>query len=147
LFDRDQTRLEFLPGYYFRRIPFFFVTVHRRLIGAEGTGSDDMFREADIMRRSIFVFLVLCAASTTAHSQSLIPNLDAPGARGDLARAEKKKAEARFDATDTNKDGKLSREEVKDKSEFLTNNFDKRDADKDGFLNWEEFLGHNRWPR
>ena len=106
-----------------------------------------MFREADIMRRSIFVFLVLCAASTAVHSQSLIPALDAPGARGDLARAEKKKAEVRFDATDTNKDGKLSREEVKDKSEFLTNNFDKRDADKDGFLNWEEFLGHNRWPK
>lgn len=91
--------------------------------------------------------LVLCAVSTSALSQSVIPALDAPGARGELARAEKKKSEARFDAMDTDKDGKLARQEVEGKSDYLTKNFDKLDADKDGFLNWVEFLGHNRWPR
>lgn len=99
------------------------------------------------MQKSFSVFLVLCALSASALSQSVIPPLDAPGARGELARAEKKKSEARFDAMDTNKDGKLARQEVDSKSDYLTKNFDKLDADKDGFLNWEEFLGHNRWPR
>ena len=60
---------------------------------------------------------------------------------------EKKRAEERFDSFDTNKDGKLSREEVTGRSSYLTENFDKLDADKDGFLSWEEFLGHNRWPK
>ncbi len=77
----------------------------------------------------------------------MIPKLDASGHKGDLARAEKQRAEERFDASDTNKDGKLSREEVTNRSSYLTENFDKLDADKDGFLSWEEFLGHNRWPK
>lgn len=99
------------------------------------------------MRKSFLAFLVLCASSTTALSQSVIPSLDAPGVRGEMARAEKKKAEARFDAMDTNKDGRLSRDEVTGKSDYLAGNFDKLDTSRDGFLNWEEFLGHNRWPR
>ncbi len=99
------------------------------------------------MRKSYFVFLALFAASTTAFPQSMIPALDAPGVRGEYARAEKKKSEARFDAMDTDKDGKLSPGEVAGKSDYLAKNFVKLDADKDGFLNWEEFLGHKRWPR
>jgi hypothetical protein len=64
-----------------------------------------------------------------------------------MARAEKKKAEARFDAMDGNKDGKLSRDEVAGRSEYLASNFDKLDGNKDGSLSWEEFLGHTRWPK
>lgn len=89
--------------------------------------------------------LSVCVAA--AFSQSLIPDLDAPGIRGEMARAEKQKAEARFDAMDSNKDGKLSRDEVAGKSAYLADNFDKLDSDKDGSLGWEEFLGHKRWPR
>lgn len=89
----------------------------------------------------------LAVFTTAAHSQSVIPDLDAPGTRGEMARAEKKKAEARFDAMDTNKDGKLSRDEVTGKSTYLADNFDKLDSDKNGSLSWEEFLGHKRWPR
>ena len=99
------------------------------------------------MRKSSLVFFVLLATSATAYSQSLIPDLDASGTRGEMARAEKKKAEARFDAMDSNKDGKLSREEVTGRSDYLTSNFDKLDINKDGVLSWEEFLGHNRWPK
>lgn len=120
--------------------------MHRSDIGAEGTGSDSTFTKAGTMRTTSLAFIALLA-STTALSQSLIPDLDAPGMRGEMARAEKKKAEARFDAMDSNKDGKLSREEVAGKSDYLANNFDKLDTNKDGFLSWEEFLGHNRWPR
>jgi DNA-binding IclR family transcriptional regulator len=39
-FDRDQTRLRFPPGYYFRQIPFFSGKVHRGAIGAEGACPD-----------------------------------------------------------------------------------------------------------
>ncbi len=99
------------------------------------------------MRNSSLVLLALLAASTASYSQSLIPDLDAPGTRGEMARAEKKKAEARFDAMDGSKDGKLSREEVAGKSDYLVRNFDKLDSNKDGLLSWEEFLGHNRWPK
>ena len=99
------------------------------------------------MRKSSLVFFVLLATSAAAYSQSLIPDLDASGTRGEMARAEKKKAEARFDAMDGNKDGKLSKDEVMGKSEYLASNFDKLDSNKDGVLSWEEFLGHNRWPK
>ena len=99
------------------------------------------------MRSQFALFFALSVCVTPALTQSLIPDLDAPGTRGEMARAEKKKAEARFDAMDNNKDGKLSREEVAGKSAYLSDNFDKLDSDKDGGLNWEEFLGHKRWPK
>lgn len=91
--------------------------------------------------------LALSVCVTAVHSQSLIPDLDATGARGEMARAEKKKAETRFDAMDSNKDGKLSPEEVAGKSSYLSEKFAALDGDKDGSLSWEEFLGHKRWPR
>ena len=121
--------------------------MHRSGIGTEGTGSDVITNEMSTMRKHAFLMLVLSVYVTAAYSQSLIPDLDAPGTRGEMARAEKKKAEVRFDAMDTNKDGKLSREEVAGKSAYLTENFDKLDSDKDGSLSWEEFLGHKRWPK
>ena len=99
------------------------------------------------MRYLVLILLALCAAPGALQAQTLIPKLDAPGHKGDLARAEKKRAEERFDGYDTNKDGKLAREEVTNRSSYLTENFDKLDANKDGFLSWEEFLGHDRWPK
>lgn len=93
------------------------------------------------------VLLVLYAASAVAHAQTIVPKLDTPGHKGDIARAEKKRAEERFDGFDQNKDGKLSREEVAGRSAYLTDNFDKLDLNKDGFLSWEEFVGHDRWPK
>lgn len=99
------------------------------------------------MKKYAMLVLINLAVAGTAGAQTMIPNLDDPGHKGDLARAEKKKAVARFDAMDANKDGKLSREEVAQRSNYLSSNFDKLDKDKDGFLSWEEFLGHNRWPK
>ncbi len=99
------------------------------------------------MRYFFLCFLALGAASTALQAQTMVPKLDDPGRKGDLARAEKQRAVERFDGFDTNKDGKLAREEVANKSAYLSENFAKLDADKDGFLSWEEFLGHNRWPK
>mgnify|MGYP000453626580 CR=1 FL=1 len=47
----------------------------------------------------------LCVAPGALQAQTMVPKLDAPGHKGDLARAEKKRAEERFDVFDTNKDG------------------------------------------
>lgn len=91
--------------------------------------------------------LLLTILSGAAGAQTLVPKLDQEGRKGDVARIMKEKAVARFDGADTDKDGKLSREEVAKHSAYMAENFNKLDADKDGFLSWEEFVGHNRWPK
>lgn len=99
------------------------------------------------MRYSVLMIMALFCASGLLQAQTIVPKLDDPGRKGDIARAQKKGAADRFDGFDKNKDGKLSREEVANNSSYLTENFDKLDADKDGFLSWEEFVGHKRWPK
>lgn len=107
----------------------------------------DHFMSGEIMRYLALVLLVLYAAPGTLQAQTMIPSLDEPGRKGDLARAAKQRSATQFDAMDEDKDGRLSRTEVAKHSRYLTDNFDKLDADKDGYLAWEEFLGHNRWPK
>lgn len=99
------------------------------------------------MRYLALVLLALYAAPGTLQAQTMIPSLDEPGRKGDLARAAKQRSATQFDATDEDKDGRLSKAEVAKHSRYLTDNFDKLDTNKDGFLSWEEFLGHNRWPK
>lgn len=99
------------------------------------------------MRIFLLLALTLPAVSGLANAQTLVPSLDEPGRKGEVARNIKNKAVAQFDAADENKDGKLSREEVAKHIRAMADSFDKRDADKDGQLSWEEFLGHNRWPK
>lgn len=100
------------------------------------------------MRYLFPALMAFCIALPgTPLAQSIVPKLDTSGQKGDIARAQKKRAEERFDGFDQNKDGKLSREEVTGRSSYLTENFDKLDRDKDGLLSWEEFLGHDRWPK
>lgn len=89
----------------------------------------------------------LCALAASAAAQSVVPKADAPGRKGDMARLAQEKARAKFAAIDENKDDKLSREEVARQFRYLAENFDKHDTDKDGFLSWEEYVGHDRWPR
>lgn len=79
--------------------------------------------------------------------ETVVPALDQSGRKGDIARLAKEKAQARFDASDADKDGKLSRDEVTRDLSYMSQNFDKLDADKDGFLNWEEYVGHTRWSK
>lgn len=97
--------------------------------------------------RHFVLFMTAAAALSVAYAQTTVPRLDESGHRGEIARAMKAKSAAEFDAADTNKDGKLSKEEVAKISKYLADNFEKKDADKDGFLSWEEFVGHNRWPK
>jgi EF hand len=97
--------------------------------------------------RHLALLLAAAVALSAASAQTVVPQLDEAGHRGELARQMKAKSAAQFDAADANKDGKLSREEVTKTSDYFANSFDKRDTDKDGFLSWEEFVGHKRWPK
>lgn len=87
------------------------------------------------------------AAPLAATAQSRIPSLDRDDHLGDVGRAARQKAIERFDSADTNKDGKLSREEVAAHFTYLSEKFDQLDKNHDGFLDWEEFIGHDRWKK
>ena len=77
----------------------------------------------------------------------MIPKLDQEGRRGEVARLAKQRAMDKFDAADENKDGKLSRQELEKTAPVLVDKFNERDKDRDGFLSWDEYIGHDRWPR
>jgi len=75
------------------------------------------------------------------------PKLDLEGRRGDIARLAKQRALEKFTAADADKDGKLSRPEVDSNFPYLGETFKEHDKDGDGFLSWEEYVGHDRWPK
>ena len=88
----------------------------------------------------------LMLSGAQAFAQSIVPKLDQEGRKGDIGRMQAEKAMKRFDELDADKDGRLSREEVKDVG-YLNESYEKHDKNKDGFLSWEEYVGHNRWPK
>jgi hypothetical protein len=97
--------------------------------------------------RHLAIFLAVLCACGAVTAQTIVPKLDEPGRKGEVARNAREKAKTQFEAMDEDKNDKLSREEVAKHFRYLAENFDKHDADKDGFLNWEEYVGHNRWSR
>lgn len=97
------------------------------------------------MKRLILSLAVLATAQAAA--QTIVPSLEQEGRKGDMARLAKEQALKKFNSADTDKDGKLSKEEVAKAFPYMAENFSKLDKDSDGFLNWEEYVGHNRWPK
>ena len=95
----------------------------------------------------LLLLTLLLSSMGPASAQTTIPALDQDGRKGDMARRAKDQAVAKFNAADGDKDGKLSREEVEKAFPYMAENFTKLDKDGDGFLSWEEFVGHNRWPK
>lgn len=99
------------------------------------------------MRFPVVLSFICISISGAVGAQTIVPKLTEDGRRGEIARMMKEKSAAQFDAADANKDGLLTRAEVATVSSYFAENFDKHDTNKDGFLNWEEFVGHNRWPK
>lgn len=100
----------------------------------------------------IFLALALTVlALPSAHAQrgvkSVVPELDAEGHKGDMARAAQKKANERFDKGDADKDGFISKAEAVAAMPYIAENFAKYDKNEDGKLTWEEFIGHDKWAR
>lgn len=104
------------------------------------------------MKTARLIFLLpLALAAAPLHAQrakSIVPDLDAEGKPGEIARAQFRKSVEKFDRIDENKDGAIDRAEAdKQFSEYEKGGFDGRDKNKDGKLSWEEFLGHDRWKK
>ncbi|HZX31182.1 MAG TPA: hypothetical protein VFF03_07510 [Rhodocyclaceae bacterium] len=98
--------------------------------------------------RHLIALISLAALAGSALAQStIVPKLDQEGRKGDMARMAKEKAVEKFDTLDANKDGKLSREELAESAPYMAENFQRYDKNNDGFLSWEEYVGHNRWPK
>jgi len=97
--------------------------------------------------RLVAALLFAIAASAVQAESSVVPKLDVEGRRGDVARFAKQRALEKFNAADTNGDGKLSREEVEKAFPYLSEKFDEHDKNGDGFLSWDEYIGHNRWSQ
>ncbi len=97
------------------------------------------------MKRLLAIAALLAAGAL--HAQTIVPSLDQPGRRGDMARLVQQKAKEKFDAADRDKDGRLSREEALAAFPYMGGHFEKYDKNGDGFLSWEEYLGHDRWQK
>ncbi len=101
-------------------------------------------------RRKRFLQLATAAlllAAPALQARTMVPDLDVEGRRGDIARLAKQRAQEKFAAADADHDGKLSKQEVAAKFPYLADTFEQHDKDGDGFLSWEEFVGHDRWPK
>ena len=104
------------------------------------------FPTESIMKAASLLF-VLLAAAAIAHAQTIVPNLDQEGRKGDMARLAHKQAQDKFNAADADKDNRISQEEASKTLPYVAEQFARYDKDKDGFLTWEEFVGHNRWKK
>lgn len=91
--------------------------------------------------------LAVAGCSVAGQAQTIIPKLDQEGRKGDMARLAKETAVKKFETADTDKDDRLSQEELAVGHSYMAANFERLDANKDGYLSWEEYVGHNRWPR
>jgi hypothetical protein len=80
-------------------------------------------------------------------TKTVVPEIDAEGHKGEMARAAKEKANERFNKADANNDGFVTREEATATLPFIAENFEKYDKNKDGKMSWEEYLGHDKWKR
>lgn len=99
------------------------------------------------MRRLIALCSLAALAGSAMAQKTIVPKLDQEGRKGEMARLAKEKAVEKFDAADTDKDGKLSRAELEAAAPFMAENFQRYDKDTDGSLSWEEYVGHDRWPK
>ena len=105
-------------------------------------------RTVSFSRLVSLVFLSCLALPVAAQrAKSVIPDLDDPGRKGEMARMIEKRAEERFDAADEDKNGSISRAEAAKHLPYLSQKFDEADKNGDGALSWEEFIGHDHWER
>lgn len=103
------------------------------------------------LSRLFLALALLVLTLSPAHAQrgakSVVPELDAEGVKGDMARAAQKKANERFDKADADKDGFIAKDEAVAAMPYIAENFAKYDKNNDGKLSWEEFIGHDKWTR
>ena len=95
----------------------------------------------------LLFLMILCSPMTIAQAQkSTIPDINASGQRGDIARKMLAKSSQQFLLADTDQDNRISPQEAAQHLPFISNRFSRYDKNKDNRLSWAEFLGHNEWP-
>lgn len=103
-------------------------------------------------KRILLAACCLCLLPTAPafaqRQKSTVPDLNAEGKRGEIARLQFRKMLEKFDSTDEDKDGDLSKDEAtRHFNEYDMGRFAERDKNNDGRLSWEEFVGHDRWKK
>ena len=78
--------------------------------------------------------------------ESIIPDINAKGQRGEIARKMHERSSLLFLRADTNQDYKISQPEAAENLTFISNNFSQYDRNNDNSLSWQEYLGHDQWP-
>jgi Ca2+-binding EF-hand superfamily protein len=89
----------------------------------------------------------LSAMPALGQSQSGGAERDAASRKDEMARLAQRKSTERFEAADEDHNGMLSRPEVAKHFPFFDQNFARYDKNQDGLLDWQEFVGHDKWPR
>lgn len=80
-------------------------------------------------------------------AKSIIPDINAEGRRGEIARMMMRKSTRQFLRADINQDYQISHEEADEHLPFISKEFGRYDHDNNGSVSWQEFLGHDEWPR
>lgn len=79
-------------------------------------------------------------------SNSIIPDINDKGMRGDIARKILAKSSAQFLKADVNRDYQISPEEAGMNLIYISKDFSRYDKNNDASVSWEEYLGHDKWP-
>jgi hypothetical protein len=79
-------------------------------------------------------------------TKTIVPDINAAGHRGELARAILAKASAKFLEADKNRDYRISLEEAGIHFPHINRAFSNYDKDGDGGISWQEYVRHNQWP-
>lgn len=100
---------------------------------------------------SLFTAFLLISHTSIVAAQgqtrnSIIPDINAKGVRGDIARRMMKKSEHKFLKADKNHNYLISVEEAGQNLIHISKNFSRYDKNKDGSISWQELLGHDKWP-
>ncbi len=85
-------------------------------------------------------------SATTTEKRTVIPDVNTPGHRGDIARKILARSSEQFLNADTNRDYLISVDEAGQHLPHVSREFSRYDRNQDGSLTWQELLGHDEWP-
>ena len=83
---------------------------------------------------------------TTTEKKTVVPDINAPGHRGDIARRVLARTSEQFLNADINRDYLISVDEAGQHLPHVSKEFSRYDRNQDGSVTWQELLGHDEWP-
>ena len=82
----------------------------------------------------------------TVEKKTIVPDINAPGHRGDIARRVLARTSEQFLNADMNRDYLISAEEARQHLPHVSKEFSRYDRNQDNHVSWPELLGHDEWP-